>query len=74
MNNNEKRGDFFSRSIHSTFTMACGLTEDLVYKPARDVADENMPAFLRNQINGKQKKDPAWAEGWHNGFPPGAGA
>jgi hypothetical protein len=73
-NNKDKKGDFFSRSIRATFTMSSGLPEDMVYKPSRDVADENMPAFLRNQVNGKQKRDPAWTDGWHNGFPPGAGA
>lgn len=70
-NNNEKTGDFFSRSLRSTFTTMSGVPE---YQRPQELHDENMPAFLRNQLNGKQKKDKAWKDGWHNGFPPGAGA
>lgn len=69
--NNKEQGDFFNSSIRSTFTTMSGLPE---YQRPQELHDDSMPAFLRNQLNGKQMKDKAWKDGWHNGFPPGAGA
>ena len=70
---NNNKIDFFSRSIQAAFSMAAFQPEGLRYTPPENVADENVPAFLRDQINRKKPSDP-WGQGWHNGFPPGAGA
>jgi hypothetical protein len=74
MSNKNRNNDFFTQSIGQNFRRVAGFQpEELTYAPpARDHGEE-MPAFLRDQLNGKQKRDP-WGKGWHGGFPPKTGA
>jgi hypothetical protein len=73
MSNNEQNEvrDFFSRSINAAFSVAAYQMEGghQYRRPAQDkMSDE-----ARELLGMKKKRDP-WGEGWHNGFPPGAGA
>lgn len=72
MNNNDQNNDF-NRSIMNAFRVAGFQPEDLRYEPPAKNHTEEMPAFIRDQLNGTQKKDP-WGKGWHGGFPPSTSA
>jgi hypothetical protein len=73
MSNNKKENDFFSRSINAAFTLAAIQPEGMHYTPPEKTVGDEVPAFLRDQMNRKKKNDP-WGNGWHGGFPPGAAA
>jgi hypothetical protein len=73
MDNEYDRNEFFSRSIAAAFRVAGFQSEDLSYEPPKAKHGQEMPGFLRDQLNGTRRKDP-WGQGWHNGFPPPSGA
>jgi hypothetical protein len=75
MSNNDNISDFFDRTITAAFVMASSVKppKDLRYEAPREPVDETIPAFIRNGVSRKNKNDP-WGQGWHGGFPPGAGA
>ncbi len=73
MNNNENEvSDFFSRSINAAFGIAAYKMEGghQYRRPAQEI-DEKLSPEARELLG--KKRNP-WKEGWHNGFPPGAGA
>jgi hypothetical protein len=68
-NDNYKKNEFFSRSINAAFSLAAFQPDGMQYTPPANVADDSVPAFLRDQMNRKKRNDP-WGQNWHGGFPP----